>query len=221
MSTQKLLPCFVCGGEARLNRDGYSLDLRVRCDECGARTEDFETDKEAIAAWNRRSPPAAPVAFDPLEGGCPQCEWLDTNLGRVLDKKCDLHQRIEDLQVSLDLEKQVRQNSFDMLRRVCEVIRADVDDDPVVVAQARMDEIRALEDEASPPAAVPEGLMDALKSAEKVLRPFFNAVFNDNGDMTVHGGYRYHEAVAGYWAYKRVRDAISAAPAAPTEAPNE
>lgn len=56
---EKLLPCSVCGGEARLSSDGYSLDLRVRCDECGARTEDFETDKEAIAAWNRRSPPAA------------------------------------------------------------------------------------------------------------------------------------------------------------------
>lgn len=61
MSTEKLLPCSVCGGEARLNRDGYSLDLRVRCDECGARTEDFETDKEAIAAWNRRSSPPAAV----------------------------------------------------------------------------------------------------------------------------------------------------------------
>lgn len=71
---------------------------------------------------------------------------------------------------------------------------------------------------AAPAAPAAEGLMDALKSAEKALRPFYNAVFNDNADMTVHGGYRYHEAVTGYWAYKRVRAMISAAPAAPTEA---
>lgn len=59
--------CHFCGGEARFSRDGYSLDLRVRCDECGARTEDFETDKEAIAAWNRRSPPAAVPAIEVTE----------------------------------------------------------------------------------------------------------------------------------------------------------
>jgi len=73
----------------------------------------------------------------------------------------------------------------------------------------------------TPPAAVPDGWLEAMKLAEKALHPFYAAVFNDNGDMTVSGGYPYHEAIAGYHAYKRVRAMISAAPAAPTEASDE
>jgi len=73
----------------------------------------------------------------------------------------------------------------------------------------------------TPPAAVPDGWLEAMKIAEKALHPFYAAVFNDNGDMTVSGGYPYHEAIAGYHAYKRVRAMISAAPAAPTAARDE
>lgn len=59
----------------------------------------------------------------------------------------------------------------------------------------------------------------ALKSAELALRPFYNAVFNDNGDITVDGPYDYEEAVAGYFAYRKV-DAALTAPQAPAPAPD-
>lgn len=50
---EKLLPCPFCGGEAHLF-DGYW----VECTKCGCQTpETFE--EVAIAAWNRRTPPAA------------------------------------------------------------------------------------------------------------------------------------------------------------------
>jgi len=54
-----------------------------------------------------------------------------------------------------------------------------------------------------------EPLVKALKSAEKALRPFYDAVFNDNGDITVTGNYDYDEAIAGYFAYKKVESALS------------
>lgn len=48
-----------------------------------------------------------PVALDPLNGGCPHCKWLDTNLGRVLDQKCALHQKIEDMQSNSALDQSI------------------------------------------------------------------------------------------------------------------
>lgn len=53
-------------------------------------------------------------------------------------------------------------------------------------------------------------LREALNIAEKALRPFYDAVFNDNGDITVEGPYDYEEAIAGYFACKKIRAALSA-----------
>jgi Lar family restriction alleviation protein len=53
-----LLPCPLCGGEASIGhigerpRDAYIVDC-----PCGA-SIDGKTEAEAIAAWNRRTPPA-------------------------------------------------------------------------------------------------------------------------------------------------------------------
>ena len=49
----KPIPCPFCGGEADvtlLGGHGFS----VRCYECLAETDTYETREEAIAAWNRR-----------------------------------------------------------------------------------------------------------------------------------------------------------------------
>ncbi|MFC5509306.1 hypothetical protein [Bosea massiliensis] len=106
-----------------------------------------------------------PPAFDPLNGGCPHCKWLDTNLGRVLDKKCGLHQRIEDMQADQQLDQQVIKSQGYTIRRVCEVIRAGDDEDPVQVAQERMDEIAEL-DAAAPPQPVQGVAAVAVKPLE-------------------------------------------------------
>lgn len=88
--------------------------------------------------------PANPIPFDPMQG-CPHCRWLDTNLGRVLDQKCDLHQKIEDMQVDHQLEQRVARDTSTMLREVRNVLGADDEDDPVEIARSRIEEIAELE----------------------------------------------------------------------------
>jgi len=52
---EKLLPCPFCGGEAEAVILAYKY---VRCDNCHFCIARLTID-EAIAAWNRRAPPAA------------------------------------------------------------------------------------------------------------------------------------------------------------------
>lgn len=122
------------------------------------------------------SPRGEAVAFDPLNGGCPHCKWLDTNLGRVLDKKCELHQRIEDLQTVQQLDRQIIKGLNGMLRRVSEIIGAADDDDPAEIAQNRMDEIAELEAAHPAPATAEPDFREISKpppatiEAEEVLK---------------------------------------------------
>lgn len=58
MTDHTLLPCPFCGGKAgviQLTGDGPRT---VECDECHCRSC-WGTEEEVIAAWNRRTPPAA------------------------------------------------------------------------------------------------------------------------------------------------------------------
>ena len=64
---EKLKPCPFCGGKAEYHCEehdwsdcGYLstakyYDAYVECENCGARTEIFDTKEEAISAWNKRS----------------------------------------------------------------------------------------------------------------------------------------------------------------------
>ena len=52
MNNEKLKPCPFCGGEAEIVMSGG--DRRVDCKKCGARSDWYDTEAEAIAAWNRR-----------------------------------------------------------------------------------------------------------------------------------------------------------------------
>lgn len=47
------------------------------------------------------------LAFDPLNGGCPHCKWLDINLGHTRDEKCYPHLMIEDMQVDRDPDRRI------------------------------------------------------------------------------------------------------------------
>lgn len=49
---EELKPCPFCGGEAEIVMSGG--DRRVDCKKCGARSDWYDTEAEAIAAWNRR-----------------------------------------------------------------------------------------------------------------------------------------------------------------------
>lgn len=53
MNNEELKPCPFCGGEAEIVMSGG--DRRVECKKCGARSDWYDTEAEAIAAWNRRN----------------------------------------------------------------------------------------------------------------------------------------------------------------------
>ena len=51
----KLLPCPFCGGENIVTTDFGASTWFVQCDDCGATFPHFDTETEAITAWNRRT----------------------------------------------------------------------------------------------------------------------------------------------------------------------
>lgn len=52
----ELLPCPFCGGGAANLAVLYVPEIHVWCKKCGAQSEGFATEREAIAAWNKRTP---------------------------------------------------------------------------------------------------------------------------------------------------------------------
>ena len=144
--TDKLLPCPFCGGKADYCETNAWW---VQCNECNAETDADMSPEAAAEIWNRRTPPPSThvIGFDPFKPACPHCTWIETNLGRQLNKKCEIHQKIEDLQSDLSLERSINKSSSIMMAEVCQIIRADDDDNPLEVARERMAEIEALEQE--------------------------------------------------------------------------
>lgn len=118
------------------------------------RTQGGKPDAGNIIAYRIVRPRVAsshtPVPFNPKDG-CPQCKWLDTVYGRVLDQKCDLHQKIEGMQAAAALGREMDRSHTELVVAFCEAIGAGDEDNPVEVAKDRMAQLRALE------ASVPAG----------------------------------------------------------------
>lgn len=80
--TTELLPCPFCGGEAS-KRLFYVARYGVYCDECDARVGGlFNTEAEAIAAWNTRA--------DTEYGGIPATDENMAKYGWVRERTCEL-----------------------------------------------------------------------------------------------------------------------------------
>ena len=75
MSEGELKACPFCGSAACLFQDSGNYPIRsrrqpdyfVECSECSNRTSLADTKNEAIAAWNTRATPTAPIGKEPSE----------------------------------------------------------------------------------------------------------------------------------------------------------
>ena len=92
-----LLPCPFCGGESIDATDFGASTWFVQCDDCGATFPHFDTETEAIAAWNRRVN-ARQLALKTRV--CPMCE--DCPDGCPVETPNDSRNRPENEPLTLD-----------------------------------------------------------------------------------------------------------------------
>lgn len=75
----ELLPCPFCGGEAEMltaeSMHGGNL-YGVMCDCCACRTDVYDTEAEAVAAWNTRAERTCYSEY-PDRWECSECGFLD------------------------------------------------------------------------------------------------------------------------------------------------
>ena len=73
--SENLKSCPFCGGSAKLYevRDGQ-IYYEIWCTHCGVRTEQYETEAEAIEKWNHRVERTAKIDFSESVPHCTACE---------------------------------------------------------------------------------------------------------------------------------------------------
>ncbi len=93
----KLKPCPFCGGEAiacRITQEGHPAPFFARCEECGMRTSNKLTSKEAVSAWNRRTVDidALAIVADSLaaQEDC-YCRCMADNIRKAAGGGCKCH----------------------------------------------------------------------------------------------------------------------------------
>lgn len=86
----ELKPCPFCGGEAEFFEDEFFCRYSVVCTECGAGTDTYGVERDAMDAWNRRIEPTfAPDELDIISRYMRQDFDGKGTLERAILKKCN------------------------------------------------------------------------------------------------------------------------------------
>ena len=86
----ELKPCPFCGGEAEFFEDEFFCRYSVVCTECGAGTDTYGVERDAMDAWNRRVQPTfTPDELDTIARYMRQDFDGNGALERTILKKCN------------------------------------------------------------------------------------------------------------------------------------
>lgn len=83
----ELKPCPFCGGKAEFFEDEFFCRYSVVCTECGAGTDTYGVERDAIDAWNRRVQPMfTPDELDAIKEMFEEHFSRKPNEGAIIEK---------------------------------------------------------------------------------------------------------------------------------------
>jgi Lar family restriction alleviation protein len=97
--SEKLLPCPFCGGKAKLKTYYENIDHSIYCEDCSMGCDEYKSNKEAIAAWNKRTVPR-----------CGECKHYWQNVGCRCDDVVDF---VTDSDAGFDPDKDFCRAKFE------------------------------------------------------------------------------------------------------------
>lgn len=74
MTKTELKPCPFCGGKPDLGSYSSSENWIVVCSKCEAETQIYETEREAVKAWNTRQVEDDKVKYESTSYSCRACK---------------------------------------------------------------------------------------------------------------------------------------------------
>lgn len=116
--TDELKPCPFCGGEAEITKN--EMRVWVHCTKCYSDTNLYQTQKEAVDAWNLRPIDDYSVKYEPNSYSCRSCKnGTDEEIKRLEAENKRLREALE--LIAKAKFYFARGEEEKQIRRVCEI----------------------------------------------------------------------------------------------------